>query len=91
MAPYEDGEDLYSRYPVPDGLDLESDNALNWLNRPLEVAIADLGNACWTDRHFSSDIQTRQYRCPEVILGAKSVVLVWLWLGAGARACALWS
>jgi serine/threonine protein kinase len=32
--------------------------------------IVDLGNACWVDRHFSEDIQTRQYRSPEVILGA---------------------
>lgn len=24
-----------------------------------------------TDHHFTDDIQTRQYRCPEVILGAK--------------------
>ncbi|KAI9590871.1 kinase-like domain-containing protein [Syncephalis fuscata] len=35
------------------------------------VKIADLGNACWTDYHFTNDIQTRQYRAPEVILGAK--------------------
>jgi serine/threonine protein kinase len=34
------------------------------------VAIVDLGNACWTHKHFSDDIQTRQYRCPEVILGS---------------------
>ena len=32
----------------------------------VEVKIVDLGNACWIDRHFSEDIQTRQYRCPEV-------------------------
>jgi len=32
--------------------------------------IVDLGNACWVDRHFSEDIQTRQYRSPEVIIGA---------------------
>uniref|UniRef100_A0A915ERJ9 non-specific serine/threonine protein kinase n=1 Tax=Ditylenchus dipsaci TaxID=166011 RepID=A0A915ERJ9_9BILA len=36
----------------------------------LQVKIADLGNACWTYRHFSEDIQTRQYRSPEVILAA---------------------
>lgn len=34
------------------------------------VAIVDLGNACWTDLKFTGDIQTRQYRSPEVILGA---------------------
>jgi len=37
----------------------------------ISVKIADLGNACWTNQHFTNDIQTRQYRSPEVILGAK--------------------
>merc|ERR1719326_2761533 len=32
--------------------------------------VVDLGNACWVERHFSDDIQTRQYRAPEVIIGA---------------------
>ncbi|KAG7925499.1 hypothetical protein KL925_004514 [Ogataea polymorpha] len=36
----------------------------------ITVKIADLGNACWVHRHFTDDIQTRQYRAPEVILGA---------------------
>merc|ERR1712099_69833 len=31
--------------------------------------IADFGNACWTFKHFTDDIQTRQYRSPEVVLG----------------------
>lgn len=35
------------------------------------MKIADLGNACWVNHHFTNDIQTRQYRSPEVILGAK--------------------
>ncbi|ETW09526.1 CMGC/SRPK protein kinase, variant [Aphanomyces invadans] len=34
-----------------------------------QVKIADLGNACWTYKRFTQDIQTRQYRSPEVILG----------------------
>ncbi|KAL4244514.1 Serine/Arginine-Rich Protein Kinase [Abortiporus biennis] len=41
---------------------------------PLEkitVKIADLGNATWVEHHFTDDIQTRQYRCPEVIIGAR--------------------
>ncbi|XP_065868306.1 uncharacterized protein [Euphorbia lathyris] len=33
--------------------------------------LVDFGNACWTHKQFTSDIQTRQYRCPEVILGSK--------------------
>ncbi|KAF9085447.1 serine/threonine protein kinase, CMGC group [Mortierella sp. AD031] len=37
----------------------------------ITVKIADLGNACWEDHHFTNDIQTRQYRSPEVIIGAK--------------------
>ena len=37
---------------------------------PKECKVIDLGNACWTYKKFTSDIQTRQYRCPEVILGA---------------------
>lgn len=32
--------------------------------------VADLGNACWVERHFSDDIQTRQYRSPETIINA---------------------
>ena len=36
-----------------------------------KVKVVDLGNACWTYKHFTDDIQTRQYRSPEVILGAR--------------------
>lgn len=36
----------------------------------MEVKIADLGNACWVHRHFTEDIQTRQYRSLEVLLSA---------------------
>ncbi|XP_048263034.1 SRSF protein kinase 3 isoform X2 [Bombus terrestris] len=36
----------------------------------VEVKIADLGNACWVYRKFTDDIQTRQYRSLEVLLGS---------------------
>ncbi|XP_059589038.1 SRSF protein kinase 3 isoform X2 [Alligator mississippiensis] len=36
----------------------------------LRVKIADLGNACWVHKHFTEDIQTRQYRALEVLIGA---------------------
>ena len=36
----------------------------------MDCTVVDLGNACWTTKHFSEDIQTRQYRGPEVIIGA---------------------
>lgn len=29
----------------------------------------DFGNACWTHKHFTDNIQTREYRAPEAILG----------------------
>lgn len=34
------------------------------------VKIVDFGNACWVEKQFTQDIQTRQYRSPEVIIGA---------------------
>lgn len=36
----------------------------------LTFKVADLGNACWVEKHFSDDIQTRQYRSPETIINA---------------------
>ncbi|XP_010626330.1 SRSF protein kinase 3 isoform X2 [Fukomys damarensis] len=53
--------------------------ASNLLVNPLEpqnadkikVKIADLGNACWVHKHFTEDIQTRQYRAVEVLIGAE--------------------
>ncbi|BEI79913.1 hypothetical protein CcaverHIS002_0104420 [Cutaneotrichosporon cavernicola] len=46
------------------------------------VKIADLGNACWVDHHFTNDIQTRQYRCPEIILGTRWGPSVDIWSAA---------
>jgi serine/threonine protein kinase len=39
------------------------------LNNKLFFKIVDMGNACFADKHFTEDIQTREYRSPEVILG----------------------
>ncbi|CCD27294.1 serine/threonine protein kinase SKY1 NDAI_0K01030 [Naumovozyma dairenensis CBS 421] len=36
----------------------------------IEIKIADLGNACWYDEHYTNSIQTREYRSPEVLIGA---------------------
>ncbi|KAF6161025.1 hypothetical protein GIB67_007666 [Kingdonia uniflora] len=36
----------------------------------LKCKVVDFGNACWVDKQFTGDIQTRQYRSPEVILGS---------------------
>uniref|UniRef100_T1IJP3 non-specific serine/threonine protein kinase n=1 Tax=Strigamia maritima TaxID=126957 RepID=T1IJP3_STRMM len=37
----------------------------------MSVTIADLGNSCWENYHFSNCIQARPYRSPEVILEEK--------------------
>lgn len=39
------------------------------ISTPLSIKIADLGNATPSKKHFTEDIQTRQYRAPEAILG----------------------
>uniref|UniRef100_A0A8C0Y7U3 non-specific serine/threonine protein kinase n=1 Tax=Cyprinus carpio carpio TaxID=630221 RepID=A0A8C0Y7U3_CYPCA len=54
-------------------------SAADFLVNPLEaqnadkirIKIADLGNACWVHKHFTEDIQTRQYRALEVLIGAE--------------------
>lgn len=43
------------------------------------AVVVDLGNACWTHRHFSEDIQTRQYRAPEVLVGHKYDTAADIW------------
>ncbi|KAE8811024.1 Protein kinase dsk1 [Hordeum vulgare] len=45
----------------------------------LGCKLVEFGNACWTYKQFTSDIQTRQYRCPEVLLGSKYCTSVDLW------------
>ncbi|XP_061418689.1 SRSF protein kinase 2 isoform X2 [Lethenteron reissneri] len=45
----------------------------------LTIKIADLGNACWVHKHFTEDIQTRQYRAPEVLIGAGYGVAADIW------------
>lgn len=48
----------------------------------VRAKIVDLGNACWVDKHFSEDIQTRQYRSPEVIIGAGYDCVADVWSNA---------
>ena len=47
--------------------------------RLYQIKIADFGNANWVSMHFTDDIQTRQYRSPEVILGSNWTWTVDLW------------
>ncbi|KAF8555448.1 kinase-like protein [Imleria badia] len=57
--------------PQPSFADTSTTSSMLEGMEKITVKIADLGNATWTEHHFTDDIQTRQYRCPEVILGAK--------------------
>ncbi|XP_074427523.1 SRSF protein kinase 3 isoform X2 [Larus michahellis] len=57
--------------PLGGGVPVGQENPLDPRCAPqLRVKIADLGNGCWVHRHFTEDIQTRQYRALEVLLGA---------------------
>ena len=49
--------------------DYLADFAKSGLREDFNIKIADLGNGCWTHHHFQPEIQTRQYRSPETILG----------------------
>ncbi|XP_054464606.1 SRSF protein kinase 3 [Anoplopoma fimbria] len=39
--------------------------------KEIKVKIADLGSSCWVYKHFCEEIQTRQYRSLEVLLGSE--------------------
>ncbi|XP_022926592.1 SRSF protein kinase 1-like [Cucurbita moschata] len=45
----------------------------------LRCKIVDFGNACWADKQFMEEIQTRQYRAPEVILQSGYSYSVDMW------------
>ncbi len=49
------------------------------LEKGFKVKIADLGNACWEHHHFATEIQTRQYRGPEVLTGSKYNLSADMW------------
>eukprot|EP01029_Cantina_marsupialis_P012112 TRINITY_DN2674_c0_g1_i1.p1 TRINITY_DN2674_c0_g1~~TRINITY_DN2674_c0_g1_i1.p1 ORF type:complete len:849 (-),score=235.13 TRINITY_DN2674_c0_g1_i1:252-2798(-) len=44
------------------------DNSFWSREEKIGCVIADLGNACWVNNHFTNNIQTRQYRSPEVLI-----------------------
>ena len=48
------------------GLDVEDGVPVEKKLMGMECKIVDFGNACWVDKHFTEEIQTRQYRSPEV-------------------------
>ncbi|PWV07162.1 putative serine/arginine-rich protein specific kinase SRPK [Trypanosoma cruzi] len=61
----------------------ESETDSDWeIERLHHVVLADFGNSCWTYRQFTDEVQTRQYRCPEVILGEPYSTPIDLWSAA---------
>lgn len=52
---------------------------LEELDQHINVKIADLGNSCYVDQHFTERIQTREYRCPEVLVEAEWGCSLDLW------------
>lgn len=52
------------------------------LSSHLRIVIADFGNGCWTHKHFTDNIQTREYRAPETIIGAEYYPNTDIWSAA---------
>lgn len=61
------GSDNSDPVHVPLSIGVETNPDLAFASE--QVKLVDFGNACWITKHFTEDIQTRQYRAPEVILG----------------------
>ncbi|XP_047338920.1 SRSF protein kinase 1-like [Impatiens glandulifera] len=48
------------------GIDRKPERCLDGID--MRCKVVDFGNACWADKPFADEIQTRQYRAPEVVL-----------------------
>ncbi|PIA46711.1 hypothetical protein AQUCO_01500328v1 [Aquilegia coerulea] len=59
------------------GIVMERERSLEGID--IRCKIVDFGNACWVDKQFAEEIQTRQYRAPEVIIGASYACSVDMW------------
>ena len=53
------------------------ERSLNGIN--VSCKVVDFGNACWADKKFAEEIQTRQYRAPEVVLHSGYSFSVDMW------------
>jgi serine/threonine-protein kinase SRPK3 len=72
-------EELTQDNSSPTGLPNTDEEIIKTFGDCYKIKIVDLGNACWTFKHFTDDVQTRQYRAPEVILGAKYDTPIDVW------------
>lgn len=59
--------------------DLKPENILIKSYSRCEVKVIDLGSSCFVTDHLSSYVQSRSYRAPEVIIGARYSTKVDVW------------
>merc|ERR1719474_153278 len=75
-------EPLRAQFSWLHGRSVEDGSMLDADDERLKVPMAklcDLGNACWSDKHFTDDITTRQYRAPESMVGVGYDFAVDIW------------
>jgi len=70
---------LERKAPTKSPLSADPLFAKSGLTDHFRIKIADLGNGCWTHHHFQPEIQTRQYRSPETILGINYTETADIW------------
>jgi serine/threonine protein kinase len=71
-------ENVLLSHPMQESLDMIRKHEFVDEILPL-VKIVDLGNACWTYKHFTDYITTRQYRSPEAIVEFEYSTAVDIW------------
>jgi len=69
MTPSNPIAGMLDQMQAPEG-EIKKTDPCTEIDPNLRVKIADLGNACWVSHHFTEDIQTRQYRSLEVLIGS---------------------
>ena len=52
-----------SQGPEPELLEVRAPGLTSEGLKSARCKLVDFGNACWTYKQFTTDIQTRQYRC----------------------------
>nr|XP_014088502.1 SRSF protein kinase 3 isoform X3 [Bactrocera oleae] len=83
-TPYATTGNINNRYRAEKKITAKTQSYTNAIqalinNTNVRVKIADLGNACYDYHHFTDDIQTRQYRSIEVLLGAPYTFSADIW------------
>jgi len=78
-APAADEEGDEELPPLPPALSRQKSRFDTFKFKDIHCKLTDFGNGCWTDKHFTEEIQTRQYRSPEVLLGQEYDTATDIW------------